>query len=200
MTRATARAAAMVVATAVLAGCASRDLVVVLPEHDGHVGAVVVGPDQEKGQVVLNKAYAAARPGPGGPRPFTSDKSRVDRDFGAALAALPERPSTYQLYFLNESTDMTPEAQVAFKKVFAEIARRPAPEIVVTGHTDTTGTPELNDQLSYDRAKTIADLFVARGISPDSITIAGRGQRDLLVPTGDHVAEPKNRRVEITVR
>lgn len=200
MKRAAARLAATIAAAAVLAGCASRDLVVVLPEHDGHVGAVVVGPDQDQGQVVLNKAYAAARPGPGGPRPFTSDKSRVDRDFGAALAALPERPATYRLYFLNDSIDMTPEAEIAFKKVFVEIARRPAPEIVVTGHTDTMGTPELNDELSYARAQAIADLFVARGIPRDSITVAGRGERELLVPTGDQVREAKNRRVEITVR
>jgi outer membrane protein OmpA-like peptidoglycan-associated protein len=95
---------------------------------------------------------------------------------------------------------MTPEAREAFEKVFVEIAHRPAPEIVVTGHTDTTGAPEMNDQLSYDRAKAIAELFVARGISRDSITIAGRGERELLIPTGDQVSEPKNRRVEITVR
>jgi outer membrane protein OmpA-like peptidoglycan-associated protein len=198
MTRIGARAAAIVLAGAVMAGCASRDLVVVLPEPDGHVGAVMVGPGP--GQVVLNKPYAAAHLGSRGARTFSSDDARVKREFGPALAALPARPSVYRLYFLNDSAEMTPAAHEAFEQVFAEIARRPAPEIVVTGHTDTVGQPKDNDQLSYDRAQAIAELLVARGIPRNSITIAGRGDRELLKPTGDQVPEPRNRRVEITVR
>jgi outer membrane protein OmpA-like peptidoglycan-associated protein len=41
---------------------------------------------------------------------------------------------------------------------------------------------------------------VRRGIAPDRITTAGRGEREPLVPTADEVAEPRNRRVEISVR
>ena len=198
MTPTGARAAAIALAGAVMAGCASSDLVVVLPEPDGHVGAVMVGPG--RGQVVLDKPYAAAHLGSGGARTFSSNDARVKSEFGSALAALPARPSVYRLYFLNDSAEMTPAAHEAFEQVFAEIARRPAPEIVVTGHTDTVGQPKDNDQLSYDRAQAIAELLVARGIARDSITIAGRGDRELLKPTGDQVPEPRNRRVEITVR
>ena len=198
MNRGGARTVAILLGAAVLASCASSDLVVVLPEHDGHVGAVVVAPGP--GQVVLNKAYAGARPGPGGARTFTSNSDRINREFGPALAALPARPTVFRLYFLNDSTEMTPEAHEAFEKVFAEIAHRPAPEIVVTGHTDTVGKPEDKDKLSYDRAEAIAELFAARGIPRDTITIAGRGDRELLKPTADQVPEPRNRRVEITVR
>ena len=59
---------------------------------------------------------------------------------------------------------------------------------------------EDKDQLSMDRAKAVAELFVQRGIPRKSITIAGRGSRELLVRTDDQVPEPRNRRVEITVR
>ena len=44
------------------------------------------------------------------------------------------------------------------------------------------------------------DEFVKLGIAPDRITVAGRGEREPLVPTEDGVAEPRNRRVEINVR
>ncbi len=50
------------------------------------------------------------------------------------------------------------------------------------------------------RAEMIRDRLVHDGISPKSISVAGRGQLDLAVKTADQVAEPKNRRVEITVR
>jgi outer membrane protein OmpA-like peptidoglycan-associated protein len=199
MRQARAGGAAILLGASMLAGCASRDLVVVLPERDGHVGAVMVGPAGPD-QVVLDRAYAAAHPGPNGARPFTSNSAKVDREFGPALAALPAPPATFRLYFLNDSTEMTPNARENFEKVFAEIAHRPAPEIVVTGHTDTVGKPEDNDKLSYDRAAAIAELFAARGVPRDSITVAGRGDRELLIPTADQVPEPRNRRVEITVR
>lgn len=49
-------------------------------------------------------------------------------------------------------------------------------------------------------AKRVHQLLLARGIPPVSISIAGRGERELLIPTRDKVHEPRNRRVEINVR
>jgi OOP family OmpA-OmpF porin len=43
-------------------------------------------------------------------------------------------------------------------------------------------------------------MLVAQGIAASSIVAVGRGKRELLVPTPDGVAEPRNRRVEIVVR
>ena len=43
-------------------------------------------------------------------------------------------------------------------------------------------------------------MMVELGIPPSRIQAAGRGERELLVPTADDVAEPRNRRVEISVR
>ena len=42
--------------------------------------------------------------------------------------------------------------------------------------------------------------MVKNGIAPENIQAVGRGKRELAVPTGDGVAEPRNRRVEIIVR
>ena len=68
------------------------------------------------------------------------------------------------------------------------------------GHTDTLGNPPHNQQLSMSRAEMIRDRLVHDGINPKSISVAGRGSLDQAVKTGDQVAEPRNRRVEITVR
>jgi outer membrane protein OmpA-like peptidoglycan-associated protein len=192
------RLAAAMASLGLLSACASSDLVVVLPESDGHVGAVLVGPGPN--QTVLDKAYLAARPGPGPVKAFTVDQGRVDREFGPTLAALPAAPATYRLYFKNDSVELVPESRPEFEKVFTDIASRPVPEIVVTGHTDTVGKPADNDLLSLNRARAVSELFAQRGIPRDAITVAGRGERELLIPTADQVAEPRNRRVEITVR
>lgn len=197
MTRAD-RLLPIVVGGALLSSCASGDLVVVIPETNGHVGAVAVGPGPN--ETLLDKAYLAARPGSSPHRVFTLDQDRVNRIFGPALAALPAPPKTYRLYFKNDSAELMPDSRAAFEQVFADVASRQSPELVVTGHTDTVGTVEDNDQLSLERAIAVSELFVQRGIPRTTISVAGRGARELAIPTGDNTREPRNRRVEVTVR
>ena len=130
----------------------------------------------------------------------TSTPQEVQQVFGPALAAQPTRPVSFTLYFLEGKDELTPESTQVFGQIGAEIARRPAPEIVVIGHTDRVGTAQANDALSLRRAGRVRDDLVRVGIAADRITVAGRGEREPLIPTEDEVAEPRNRRVEINVR
>ncbi len=84
--------------------------------------------------------------------------------------------------------------------MLSEIAKHPVPDIVVIGHTDSVGSDTFNDALALRRAETVRAMLIGRGLAPDSIVAVGRGKRELLVPTPDGVAEPRNRRVEIVVR
>jgi outer membrane protein OmpA-like peptidoglycan-associated protein len=56
------------------------------------------------------------------------------------------------------------------------------------------------DAFSLRRAGLVKDLLVRRGIPAKIIQTAGRGRREPPIPTTDAVAEPRNRRVETTVR
>jgi outer membrane protein OmpA-like peptidoglycan-associated protein len=188
-------------AAAVLAACAAKsNLVVVLPEADGHVGAVVV--HDAKGDRVLDQAYAAAGSGAGAGalRPVEVAPQEVTTLFGPALAARPIAPKSFTLYFISDSDQLTEASRAAFEDVFAEVARRKAAEVVVTGHTDRAAEAGYNDTLSLQRAKAVRQLFIARGLPPELVIAAGRGERAPLVPSADGVREARNRRVEITVR
>jgi outer membrane protein OmpA-like peptidoglycan-associated protein len=88
----------------------------------------------------------------------------------------------------------------ALDRISREVARRPAAEVIAIGHTDRVGNAQQNDALSLQRAERARELLVRMGIPPARITTVGRGEREPLVPTDDEVAEPRNRRVEITVR
>jgi outer membrane protein OmpA-like peptidoglycan-associated protein len=46
----------------------------------------------------------------------------------------------------------------------------------------------------------VKQQLIRLGFDPARITVAGRGKRELLVPTGDNVAAARNRRAEILVR
>jgi len=188
-------------AAALLAACAAKsNLVVVLPDADGHVGAVVV--HDAKGDRVLDQAYAAAGSGAGtgALKPVEVAPQEVTTIFGSALAAQPIAPRSFTLYFISDSDRLTEASRAAFEEVFAEVAKRKAAEVVVTGHTDRAAEPGYNDTLSLKRAKAVRKLFIARGLPKESVIAAGRGEREPLVASADGVREAKNRRVEITVR
>ena len=193
-----ARAAAAVAAIA-LTSCATRqEIVVLLPEKDGHDAAVVVR--QGDTQSVLDKPYAAARVDGAGSRTYVASPAEVDRLFGPALAAQPARPARFTLYFVEGTDRLTEESARMFDSVLTEIARNAVPDIVVVGHTDRVGSDAANDVLARQRAEAVRAALLQRGIAADSVAAEGRGEREPLVPTADGVPEPRNRRVEIVVR
>jgi outer membrane protein OmpA-like peptidoglycan-associated protein len=179
---------------------ARDELVVLLPGPDGTVGALTV--EHEGQRRTLDAAYATSRLQQQGQ---LGDAGRVTPEqvrqtFESALGAQPPRPATFILYFLGDSDDFTPESKLEIPKILSEITGRPAPEIVVVGHTDRQGSLEYNDGLSLRRAERVRTQLVRIGIARERIGVAGRGERAPLMPTEDGVAEPRNRRVEITVR
>jgi outer membrane protein OmpA-like peptidoglycan-associated protein len=188
-------------AAALLAGCAAPRpaLFAVVPAADGHIGTIVVEGQGERR--VIHSAYGAERiRADGRIETVKLDEQQVRQEFGATLAALPTRPAYFTLYFLSDSDELTPDSQRELKRVFDELKRRALPDILVIGHTDTFGSDWHNDQLSKARAERMKELLADMGIPADRIQTAGRGKRELLVPTEDNVHEPRNRRVEIDVR
>jgi outer membrane protein OmpA-like peptidoglycan-associated protein len=183
---------------AACAGPASRDTIVLLPEKDGRQTAVIVNSGGK--QATLDQPYAGARTGAAEVKPYQSSAADVQATFGAALAAQPARPRSFQVYFVEGSDAFTEETKATVEQLFAEIARRPAPEIAVVGHTDRVGSDQSNDALSLRRAGLVRGELIKRGVAAENIQASGRGEREPLVPTADNVAEPRNRRVEIIVR
>jgi len=193
------RRIALALALLLIASCSSRQsLFVVLPNPDGSSGAVTIEDGQKS--VVLDQPYAAGEVRGGVAAPVKVDQAQVQQIFGSALAAQPILPIHFVLYFEKDSDTLTPKSQVQYRDVFSDIQRRSVYEVEVIGHTDTLGNPPHNQQLSMSRAEMIRDRLVHDGLNPKSISVAGRGQLDLAVVTADQVAEPRNRRVEITVR
>jgi len=197
MTRHLIRPLAIVALAAIVASC-QTGTVVLLPAEDGKDSALVV--KQRDGQVVLAEPYAATRLTTAGPRAYKATPQEVQALFGPALAAQPSRPIRFAVQFVESKDELTEESKVALDAIFAEIAKRPVPDVLIVGHTDSVGSDQYNDVLSRQRADVIRAGLIQSGIAPENIVAVGRGKRELLVPTPDGVAEPRNRRVEIVVR
>jgi len=192
------RALALAALLAVLGACAHRETIVLLPEKDGREASVIVKRDDH--QVVLDQPYAAVRQTPFGERAYVATPAEVDARFGAALGAQPARAASFTLYFVEGKNEFTDDSKRVVDGIFAEIARRPVPDVLVIGHTDALGSDQVNDALSRQRADTVRAELIRRGVASENIQAIGRGKRDPAVPTPDGVAEPRNRRVEIVVR
>lgn len=180
--------------------CAPRDLFVVVPDSEGHVGQVTVSKLDGSASRTLDTAYAAASASEGGVEAAELSEQEVEEVFGQAIAARPLPPRKFILYFLSDSEQLTPESIAKFEDVFADIARREVYEVEVVGHTDRAAEDRYNDPLSLQRAEAVRTMLTDRGLEWGYILATGRGERDPAVPTEDGVREPLNRRVEIDVR
>jgi peptidoglycan-associated lipoprotein len=193
-------------AALLLAGCAtqappappSASYLVLLNNSDGSTGQVRLS--NQAGTTTLSKAGQASRlAGPPG-QIFEVNRATISRDFGAALDARPPKPVSFVLYFQVGGARLAPESEIEVGKVLAEIAARPVPDISIIGHTDTAGDADANERLGLERARYVATLFGGTNLEPRNILIESHGEKNLLVPTPDNTAEPRNRRVEVTVR
>jgi outer membrane protein OmpA-like peptidoglycan-associated protein len=177
-----------------------QDLVALLPDSDGTVGSAQVS--NPAGLVDLTETRASTRISPdNAPAPVVIlSEADVQREFEDALASLPPAPQTFTLYFQFESDDLTAESQAVLGRTLQAVKARPVPDVLVVGHTDTTGAPALNFQLALRRANAVRTLLLDAGLSDDAIAVASHGESQPLVPTRDDTYEPRNRRVLITVR
>lgn len=178
------------------------DLVVLLPDpEDGRLGGATVTA-AGGGSVELSRAGEGTRI-PRGQSPGTPaaiPDADVQRIFGEAMTARPLAPQRFILYFETGSDALTAESKALVAQIIAAVRGRPVPDVTVIGHTDTTGDAAANAALGMRRAGLIRELLVSDGLDPAQVDVASHGEADLLVPTPDGTDEPKNRRVEVTVR
>ena len=178
---------------AALAGCASAH-VALLNDEGGGAGAVAVldpATGAERGQLTQANTEADLRASQVRAQP-------LKRTFDQLLAVMPPPPKVYTLYFIEGTTQITPDSQATLDQLRQVITA--TSDVQITGHTDTTGDPAANDKLSIDRATQVRAALVQDGLPVGNARVTGRGQRELRVPTGPGVNEPLNRRVEVIVR
>ena len=183
-----------------LSACSTtKELVVLLPGEDGRVGAVAIAEPQRT--TLLDTPLGAAKiDTKGRVTKDTLSEDDVKRTFAEALAARPPKTLSFILYFVEKRTEIMPDSRATLDALLAEVAKRQAVEVQITGHTDRVGKVEDNDRLSIERAEAIRAVLINNGLRVSFIRAVGRGEREPLIPTPDEQVEPRNRRVEVLVR
>ncbi|HHF2557118.1 TPA: porin OmpA [Haemophilus influenzae] len=131
----------------------------------------------------------------------------------APVVAAPEMVSkTFSLNsdvtFAFGKANLKPQAQATLDSVYGEISQVKSAKVAVAGYTDRIGSDAFNVKLSQERADSVSNYFVAKGVAADAISATGYGEANPVTgATCDQVKGRKaliaclapDRRVEIAV-
>jgi len=179
-----------------LSGCA-KSYLVLLEDHDGSTGKVTFS-GANSDTVIDQAGYGTALDN--SKTVFKVEQQQINKDFGKALASEPAIPEIFLLYFETGGTQLTAESQALIPKIIETAGKHPAADIAVIGHTDTVGDAGKNEKLANERAVQVSRLFDPSKLDVKEIAVTSHGEKNLLIKTADEIAEPKNRRVEVTIR
>jgi OOP family OmpA-OmpF porin len=130
--------------------------------------------------------------------------SAPEADFPAPVTDAPRgmtgslQEAAFLVFFDWDKYNISRSGRSVLDTVAQEIkGRGDVRQVVIVGHTDTSGGERYNQNLSMKRANAARSALVSLGIAKGKIRVEGRGETDLLVKTPDNVREQENRRAEI---
>ncbi|MFZ0448203.1 MAG: OmpA family protein [Desulfatiglandaceae bacterium] len=98
------------------------------------------------------------------------------------------------------SAALKPGAKDKLLQMADIMVRYPDDDILVKGHTDTTGSEQYNQELSERRAKAVKNFLILKGVSARQITAIGFGETMPIASNDTKEGRQKNRRVEIEIK
>lgn len=104
------------------------------------------------------------------------------------------------LLFATDSTRLRPDLRADLRAVAGNLTDYPNSQVIVTGHTDSTGNASYNQNLSERRANSVAAILRNEGVAGSRLRTVGQGETQPVASNESHAGRAQNRRVEIIVR
>ncbi len=111
------------------------------------------------------------------------------------------RPIVLQnIYFDFDKYDIRPDAASELDRLVTLLQQNPTLRILIGAHTDTNGSEQYNIKLSNNRAKSVVEYLVNKGINPKRLASVGYGEsQPLIYPELSDADEQANRRAEFRI-
>jgi OOP family OmpA-OmpF porin len=138
-------------------------------------------------------------------RDFTTDTVVEDKNIALAPVevAVPEPPLVNiilnDVFFDIAKSVVTVGSSPELNRVVDILTQQPGMQVLVAGHTDSTGPAEFNLQLSKERATRVAEYLFKKGVARERITISYFGETKPMVDNSTAANRKKNRRVEFII-
>ncbi len=96
-------------------------------------------------------------------------------------------------------SSLTAKAKENLDKLVAVFKEYPDTNLSVVGHTDSVGSDAVNDKLSLQRATSVRDYLVAKGIDVTRLSTDGKGKKEPIADNATDEGRAANRRVEFAI-
>ena len=103
------------------------------------------------------------------------------------------------IYFDSGSANIKPESYYILDNMVEILNANPNALVQIAGHTDSDGSTSYNQTLSEQRATSVFNYLVQRGVSAGMLTTIGFGESQPVVPNTSASNKAMNRRIEFTV-
>jgi outer membrane protein OmpA-like peptidoglycan-associated protein len=104
---------------------------------------------------------------------------------------------SYSIEFETGSSTIKEISKDILDRIFVDVTATDGTKVIVSGHTDNTGSPQINKNLSEARAKSVADYLISKGIPVVRVSSVGYGQDKPIADNSTSSGRAKNRRVSI---
>jgi outer membrane protein OmpA-like peptidoglycan-associated protein len=101
------------------------------------------------------------------------------------------------IHFDFGKSTVKPESMPIIEELYTLLKTNPDLKVSIEGHTDNVGNAASNQALSEQRAQSVMNLLIAKGISKDRLSFKGWGQNNPVADNRTEEGKAKNRRVEI---
>jgi outer membrane protein OmpA-like peptidoglycan-associated protein len=105
----------------------------------------------------------------------------------------------HNVFYATGSYELKPESRAELNKVRDFLVTNPAIGVEISGHTDNTGSPEHNQELSEQRAESVVRYLAGLGISDGRLKAAGYGEMQAIDENNTEEGKARNRRTELKI-
>jgi outer membrane protein OmpA-like peptidoglycan-associated protein len=103
------------------------------------------------------------------------------------------------LLFDTDGAHLKPQAQRRLEPLLQYLQGNSQCEIIIEGHTDNTGNPENNKNLSLKRADAVKEFLITRGINSRQIETRGFGEEVPVATNTTNAGKSLNQRIEVVI-
>ncbi len=101
--------------------------------------------------------------------------------------------------FASGSRKVSQPAQPILNRIAAALQANPGWRVLIEGHTDSVGRELFNQELSRQRAASVLDYLVSRGLDNGKLEAVGRGEHAPIADNATAQGRAANRRIELIV-
>ena len=131
--------------------------------------------------------------------PKAGFEERLLSDLKGAEIPLDRHYILDRLYFASGSSELNEESLAQIKAAAAILQAYPVLRILLRGHTDNSGSEEINLELSKQRAHTVMVALIKQGVLPVRLSIQGMGSQEAVADNESEEGKMRNRRIDLSI-